>query len=169
MQIESGPTMIDAHHYSPATRGQIWSRLETIAFLHYKLEHKHGLNTRIAKDAARSSQTVGDWKSGRSPIPKRVIERLAEHYGVSVAYLLCLSDTPEPRLDLSQKVVRERMNEMVNNVLDRLNVELPGKAVIPLCETALSGLVEGQTEACIYGAIFMQVMALSPAPQAGSQ
>lgn len=142
------------------TRAQVWERIESAALKYHKLTQTHGVYTRIAEDVGRSSQTVADWKSGRSPVPKHAVTRLSEVYGVSAAYLLCLVDTPNPPPDLSQRVLRERMDEMVNQVIDRVNVEVPARAAIQMCDTALTGLLEGRDEAYIYGALFMQVMDL---------
>lgn len=138
-QVDCGISNIEREivgTHSP-TRAQIWKRIEVTAMAHHGLNKVHGLLTLIANDAARSNQTVSDWKSERSPVPRHVLNRLSALYGVTVAYLMDLTDNPNHDPFQSQDDLGPRMEEMVNNVLDRVKVSVPAKE--PLINSSLSG------------------------------
>ena len=146
------------------SRAQIWARLVSTALKHHETTQTHGVNTLIAHDCCRANQTVSDWKAGRSPIPAVVTAALASKYGVTVPYLLCLTDNPEYDTSQSHQALKTRMNEMVSNVLDQVGKELPARAVLELCDAALDGLMAEHTTEHIYGSIFMTLMDITSRP-----
>lgn len=137
-------------------RQAIWSRLEAAAFNYHNHPPKHGFYKRIARDAARAQQTIGDWKAFRSPVPRRVIEQLADLYDVCPVYLLTGKTEP-----LNHTRLREQVNVMVTHVIDHATVDVSAKDVLAMCDVAIQGLCEDRPRERIYGELFLLV---HPAP-----
>lgn len=136
-------------------RKRIWERIKSRAQDFHQHPSDHGINTKIGTDAGRSSQTVGDWKHGRTPVPPSVLIALASKYGVSARYLACKTDDPhqdEPLPDADLKVLAL---EMVEEALTRAAVKdnIDPMAGARLAMSAYEMLKKGASRTTILGTL----------------
>lgn len=144
-----------ANQSTPETdRSLVWERVMKAAQEHHRHPKEHGINKRISDDADRSSQTVGDWKHGRAPIPISVLAKLAALYGRSTAYLAGYTDDPTPTTPADKAAQRAKMVALVEDVVTQLNPNADPKLVIRMCDLALDMLQEGSAEETIIGALW---------------
>ncbi|MFI0474649.1 hypothetical protein ACGLWX_18205 [Halomonas sp. HMF6819] len=100
-------------------RRQVWERIKATAQRVHNHPSDHGINTKIANDADRASQTVGDWKHGRSPIPPSAIAALAKKYNVSPLYLACETNDPTQLQPIDEAELKILALELVEEALAR--------------------------------------------------
>lgn len=102
-------------------RKKVWERIKAIAKEVHGHPSDHGINTKIAADADRASQTVGDWKHGRSPVPPSAIATLAKKYKVSALFLAGETDDPAQQKHIADADLKIASLEMVEEALARAN------------------------------------------------
>lgn len=139
-------------------RKRVWERIKKRAQEVHQHPSDHGINTKIGDDAGRSSQTVGDWKHGRTPVPPSVLVALASKYGVSARYLSCETDDPqqiEPIADADLKILAL---EMVEEALARatLNEAIEPMVGARLAMTAYEMLKQGSSKSTILGKLIYE-------------
>lgn len=138
-------------------RKLVWERVKKTAQAHHDHPKDHGINMLIGEDAGRASQTVGDWKHGRIPIPASVMARLAAKYGVSARYLECLTDDPTQAHAPAQAMIRAKMVELVEDVVQQLDPNADPALVTELCGIALEMIQEGKAEETILGSLYKRM------------
>lgn len=138
-------------------RALTWERVKKAAQEHHRHPKDHGINKIIGDDADRSSQTVGDWKYGRAPIPVAVLAKLAALYGRSTGYLAGYTDDPTPATPADKAALRAKMVALVEDVVTQLNPNADPKLVIAMCDMALDMLQEGKPEETILGTLYKKM------------
>lgn len=139
-------------------RKKVWARIHSRAKEVHQHPSDHGINTKIAADAGRSSQTVGDWKHGRTPVPPSILVSLAEKYGVSARYLAGKTDDPTQREPVSDSKLKVLALEMVEEALERANVEETIEPMVGahLAMAAFEMLKQGKPRSTILGTLIYQ-------------
>lgn len=112
----------------------------------------------IAADAARSVQTVADWKSARSPIPQPILTSLAERYGVSYLYLAGYCDDPQAMPPVDPKELPDKMSRVVLDLISRFHRPVSPTIAVQLCAVALHKLQEGCSEEELLGTVYKQLL-----------
>lgn len=133
------------------TRRKVWERVKEKAQAVHRHPQEHGINSKIATDAGRSPQTVGDWKHGRTPIPPSVLATLAAKYEVSVRYLACMTDDPNPNAPTDEAELRARALEHVEDAIGRAQVTVDGLTGAKMYSLALDMLRQGTPGDSILG------------------
>lgn len=86
-----------------------------------KLMKEKGVNAyKVAKATGISSQTLSAWKKGTYTPKQDKIEKLANYFNVSVAYLMGLTDIPNE--ELTEEETRKQIAELEER-LEQLEIE----------------------------------------------
>ena len=152
-------------HEEMETRKRVWERIKTCAQEVHQHPSDHGINTKIAADAGRSSQTVGDWKHGRTPVPPSVMVALAHKYGVSARYLACKTDDPQQSEPVAESDLTVMALEMVEEALVRATLDAAIDPMVGarLAMTAFEMLKKGQSKSNILGKLIYEAEGRSDA------
>lgn len=134
-------------------RKRVWERIKATAQQYHDHHQDHGINTKIARDAGRSSQTVGDWKHARTPVPPSVLATLAAKYQVSASYLACLTNDPEQTTPPDEADLRARMLDLVEQAIAKSDTDVSGMTGALMSSKALEMLHDGESNATILGTL----------------
>ncbi|WP_413614788.1 hypothetical protein MRB56_12830 [Halomonas cupida] len=138
-------------------RRKVWERVRETAKRFHQHPQDHGINKIIGDDAGRSSQTVGDWKHGRTPIPASVLATLSAKYQVSVRYLSCYTDNPDMSTPPDQVAIRAKALELVEQAISKASMEVTSEEAARvgarMFVTAQEMLTNGESNATILGTL----------------
>lgn len=137
----------------------VWERILEAALKHHKRTKVYGMQKVIATDSGAGTAAVSKWAKAKSKPERETLRRLADLYGVSLAYLQGRDATasgPEGEFAAPDELLRQAA-DITDLVVSEMLPEGTGEQFIWVMRRAHDLLLDGMEENAARGQLVLDV------------